>query len=192
MEKIILNITGNNDKEINSLKEVFNNKSLDNYELNCDKSLQSNSNNASILINISEDKITLSINSLNSISLDKPVKFISILTSIDKLLDMNKKKITTEIKIQNILINTTLQKAIIDNKEIDLTEKEISIIIHLYNAVNNTISKQDLLLTIWGYSESIDTHTLESHIYKLRQKIEKDSSNPKIIITEKNGYKLIK
>ena len=192
MEKIILNITGNNDKEINSLKEVFNNKSLDNYELNCDKSLQSNSNNDSILINISEYKITLSINSLNSISLNKPVKFISILTSIDKLLDINKKKITTEIKIQNILINTTLQKAIIDNKEIDLTEKEISIITHLYNAPDNTISKQDLLLTIWGYSESIDTHTLESHIYKLRQKIEKDSSNPKIIITEKNGYKLIK
>ena len=53
MEKIILNITGNNDKEINSLKEVFNNKSLDNYELNCNKSLQSNSNNDSILINIS-------------------------------------------------------------------------------------------------------------------------------------------
>jgi len=78
-----------------------------------------------------------------------------------------------------------------DNKKIRLTEKETSIIKFLYRAGEQSISRETLLQDVWGYNAGVSTHTLETHIYRLRQKIERDPSHAEILVTEGGGYKLI-
>lgn len=74
---------------------------------------------------------------------------------------------------------------------IQLTEKEKDILLHLYHAPDQTIDRQSLLKAVWGFGETIETHTAETHIYRLRQKIERDASDPKILTTTEQGYRLI-
>lgn len=71
-----------------------------------------------------------------------------------------------------------------------LTEKETAILAFLHANKNRTVARQELLDAVWGYAEGVETHTLETHIYRLRQKIEKDAANPEILLTEENGYRL--
>jgi DNA-binding response OmpR family regulator len=78
-----------------------------------------------------------------------------------------------------------------DNKKIRLTEKETAIIKFLYRSGEQSVSRETLLHDVWGYNAGVSTHTLETHIYRLRQKIERDPSQAEIIVTEGGGYKLI-
>ena len=85
------------------------------------------------------------------------------------------------------------QKMLIDAKggKIRLTEKEVAIIKYLYRAGGKVITRDVLLEEVWGYNSGVTTHTLETHVYRLRQKIEHDPSNSSILVTESGGYKLI-
>ncbi|MCF1505139.1 MULTISPECIES: response regulator transcription factor [Afifella] len=74
--------------------------------------------------------------------------------------------------------------------KVRLTEKETAILKYLYRASEATVSRDTLLSEVWGYNSGVTTHTLETHIYRLRQKIEKDPSNAEILVTEAGGYKL--
>ena len=76
------------------------------------------------------------------------------------------------------------------NKRIRLTEKEASILKYLYRAGKRPIARQVLLNEVWGYNAAVTTHTLETHIYRLRQKIEPDPANAKLLLTETGGYRL--
>ncbi|PCI84580.1 MAG: DNA-binding response regulator [Hyphomicrobiales bacterium] len=76
--------------------------------------------------------------------------------------------------------------------EIRLTEKETAILKYLYKADGTSIGRDELLCEVWGYNSGITTHTLETHIYRLRQKIEPKESGIKIIITDSKGYKISK
>ncbi len=71
-----------------------------------------------------------------------------------------------------------------------LTEKEVMILSTLAQQNGRAITRQDLLDKVWGYASTVETHTLETHIYRLRQKIEEDPSTPSIIVTDENGYRL--
>ncbi|MET3589121.1 DNA-binding response OmpR family regulator [Bartonella silvatica] len=84
------------------------------------------------------------------------------------------------------------QKLLLDQhgNKTHLTEKEAAILKYLYNTNDEIVSRETLLEKIWGYNENIVTHTLETHIYRLRQKIEKDPSNAQILITDQSGYRL--
>lgn len=78
-----------------------------------------------------------------------------------------------------------------DGGKIRLTDKETSILKYLYRQGPKTISRDVLLKEVWGYNNRVTTHTLETHIYRLRQKIERDPSNARLLVTEEGGYRLV-
>ncbi len=76
------------------------------------------------------------------------------------------------------------------NRRIRLTEKEAAILKFLYRAGTQPVARQVLLNEVWGYNAAVTTHTLETHIYRLRQKIEPDPTNARLLLTEGGGYRL--
>lgn len=77
------------------------------------------------------------------------------------------------------------------DKKVRLTDKETNIIKFLYRANGKVVGRDTLLDEVWGYNAGVTTHTLETHVYRLRQKIEKDPSNAQLLVTEPGGYKLV-
>jgi DNA-binding response OmpR family regulator len=75
--------------------------------------------------------------------------------------------------------------------KLKLTEKETAILRYLYRAGQKVVSRDILLSEVWGYNAAVTTHTLETHIYRLRQKIETNPSHARILLTEPGGYKLM-
>jgi DNA-binding response OmpR family regulator len=76
-------------------------------------------------------------------------------------------------------------------KKVRLTEKETAILRYLYHAGDRAIGRATLLGEVWGYNAAVTTHTLETHVYRLRQKIERDPANAEILVTEPGGYRLL-
>jgi len=76
------------------------------------------------------------------------------------------------------------------NRKIRLTEKEAAILKFLYRAGPKSVGRQILLNEVWGYNAAVTTHTLETHVYRLRQKIEPDPQNARLLVTEGGGYRL--
>ena len=76
------------------------------------------------------------------------------------------------------------------NRRIRLTEKETSILKYLYRAGEKPVSRDELLAEVWGYNAGVTTHTLETHMYRLRQKIEADPTQPRLLLTEPGCYRL--
>ncbi len=86
-------------------------------------------------------------------------------------------------------------KLLIDNqragRKVRLTDKETAILKYLLRAGDRTVNRDSLLGEVWGYNSGVTTHTLETHIYRLRQKIERDPGNVALLITEAGGYRLV-
>jgi DNA-binding response OmpR family regulator len=76
-------------------------------------------------------------------------------------------------------------------KKVRLTEKETSILKYLYRSGDSVVGRDKLLGEVWGYNAGVTTHTLETHVYRLRQKIEEDPSTAEILVTEPGGYRLV-
>jgi DNA-binding response OmpR family regulator len=76
-------------------------------------------------------------------------------------------------------------------KKVRLTEKETAILKYLYRAGQRTIGREILLNEVWGYNSGVTTHTLETHVYRLRQKIERDPARAELLVTEPGGYRLV-
>jgi DNA-binding response OmpR family regulator len=85
------------------------------------------------------------------------------------------------------------QKLLVDQRgsKVRLTEKEAAIIKYLYRAEQKVVTRDVLLEEVWGYNSGVTTHTLETHVYRLRQKIEREPSRAEILITEPGGYRLV-
>ena len=77
------------------------------------------------------------------------------------------------------------------DRKIRLTEKETNILKFLYRSTDGVVARDILLHEVWGYNAGVTTHTLETHIYRLRQKIEPDPSNARLLVTESGGYRLV-
>lgn len=96
---------------------------------------------------------------------------------------------TTPLHIGDMILtpaDATLTKK--GGKAINLTEKEVMILSFLFQHHPAPVSRQALLDGVWGYAQDVETHTLETHIYRLRQKIEHDPAHPQILTTTENGY----
>ncbi len=77
-----------------------------------------------------------------------------------------------------------------DGRKVRLTEKETNILKYLYRAGGKPVAREELLTEVWGYNANVTTHTLETHVYRLRQKIEPDPSNARLLLTDVGGYRL--
>lgn len=78
-----------------------------------------------------------------------------------------------------------------DQQKVRLTDKETAILKYLYRAGDKPVAREKLLDEVWGYNAAVTTHTLETHVYRLRQKIEEDPSSAQLLVTEPGGYKLV-
>ena len=94
-----------------------------------------------------------------------------------------------EIKINNYLIDLNARELSSNIKKLKLTEKEINIILYLSNRKSPT-SIKELQLNVWKYQTDIETHTVETHVYRLRKKIYKTFNDENFIISKKNGYEI--
>ena len=96
-----------------------------------------------------------------------------------------------KIYLEKGVFKPDISEFIIDNKKVTLTEKECALMLILWENFPEPASKDTLLKRVWEYHTELETHTLETHIYRLRQKIETDASNPELLITKQDGYKLM-
>jgi DNA-binding response OmpR family regulator len=122
----------------------------------------------------------------------KPFKFAVLLARIRAQLRQHEQSEDAVFAIGQYTFKPA-SKMLVDEKgsKIRLTEKETSILKYLYRAGEKVITRDVLLHEVWGYNAGVTTHTLETHIYRLRQKIEKDPSNAELLVTEMGGYKLV-
>ena len=122
----------------------------------------------------------------------KPFKFAVLLARIRAQLRQHEQSEDAVFTIGKYTFKPAA-KLLIDEKgsKIRLTEKETSILKYLYRAGEKVVTRDVLLLEVLGYNANVTTHTLETHIYRLRQKIERDPSKAELLVTETGGYKLI-
>lgn len=122
----------------------------------------------------------------------KPFRFAVLLARIRAQLRQHEQSEDATFNVGPYVFKPS-QKLLTDPKgsKIRLTEKEASIIRYLYRAEQKVVTRDVLLEEVWGYNSGVTTHTLETHVYRLRQKIERDPSNAEILVTESGGYKLV-
>ena len=126
--------------------------------------------------------------------LKKPFRLITLLNQLENIKTLNNLENANKTLMSHIIFSPS--KKIISNletKKIEhLTEKENNLLTYLFDRKNVEILKKDLLTNIWGVSDEINTHTLETHIYRLKQKLYKLDSNLSFSLINKNGLYLLK
>ena len=95
----------------------------------------------------------------------------------------------SKVKVNNYTIDLNSREMMINNTKLKLTEKEINTIIYLSKS-NKPVSIDELQEKVWSYQTDIETHTVETHIYRLRKKILKTFDDNEFIISKKNGYQI--
>ena len=122
----------------------------------------------------------------------KPFKFAVLLARIRAQLRQHEQSEDAVFTIGHYTFKPA-SKLLLDaaSNKLRLTEKETAILKYLYRAGEKVVSREILLQEVWGYNSGVTTHTLETHIYRLRQKIEKDPSHAELLVTESGGYKLV-
>ncbi|MEO1608506.1 MAG: response regulator transcription factor [Pseudomonadota bacterium] len=122
----------------------------------------------------------------------KPFKFAVLLARIRAQLRQHEQSEDAVFTLGHYMFKPASKLLIDENgAKVRLTEKETSILKFLYRSGEKVVTRDVLLHEVWGYNAGVTTHTLETHIYRLRQKIERDPSNAEILVTETGGYKLI-
>jgi DNA-binding response OmpR family regulator len=122
----------------------------------------------------------------------KPFRFAVLLARVRAQLRQHEQSEDAVFSIGQYTFKPALKLMITDKgSKVRLTEKETSILKYLYRAGEKVVTRDVLLHEVWGYNSGVTTHTLETHIYRLRQKIERDPSNAELLVTEGGGYKLV-
>jgi DNA-binding response OmpR family regulator len=121
----------------------------------------------------------------------KPFRFAVLLARIRAHLRQHEQSEDATFSIGHFTFRPAA-KMLLDTggKKVRLTEKETAILKYLYRAGDRIVTRDVLLSEVWGYNSGVTTHTLETHIYRLRQKIERDPSNAELLVTASGGYKL--
>lgn len=122
----------------------------------------------------------------------KPFRFAVLLARIRAHLRSHESSDDAMFQIGHFSFRPGL-KHLVNGKgtKLKLTEKETAILRFLYRAGDQVVGRDTLLREVWGYNAAVTTHTLETHIYRLRQKIEVDPANAQLLVTEAGGYRLV-
>ncbi len=122
----------------------------------------------------------------------KPFKFPVLLARIRAQLRTHEQSEDAVFQLGPYTFKPAQKLLVTENdKKVRLTEKETNILKFLYRASERVVPRDILLREVWGYNAAVTTHTLETHIYRLRQKIEPDPSSAQILVTESGGYRLV-
>lgn len=122
----------------------------------------------------------------------KPFKFPVLLARIRAQLRQHEQSEDAVFQLGPYTFKPAMKMLITDeDRKIRLTEKETNILKFLYRSNDGVVARDTLLHEVWGYNAGVTTHTLETHIYRLRQKIEPEPSNARLLVTESGGYRLI-
>jgi DNA-binding response OmpR family regulator len=119
----------------------------------------------------------------------KPFRFAVLMARVDAHLRSHGSSEEAIYRIGPYVFRPSAKLLVEGQRRIRLTEKETNILKYLQRA-GSTVSRDVLLHEVWGYNPAVSTHTLETHIYRLRQKIEKDPSRAQLLLTESGGYRL--
>jgi len=122
----------------------------------------------------------------------KPFKFPVLLARIRAQLQQYEQSEDAILRLGPYMFNPAGKLLLTKTgNQIRLTEKETNILKFLYQTKERVVQRDTLLHEVWGYNAGVTTHTLETHIYRLRQKIETDPSNSSLLVTENGGYRLV-
>ena len=156
--------------------EIFNEKSLE-YEIK----------NIKNYVIISPKQITSIKNQL--ILQNLPMKMSKLIEKLNvEFLKIHFNQ-QSKIHIKDYIIDLNSRVMFLDGKKLKLTEKEVNTIIYLFDS-NKSVSINELQINVWQYQSDIETHTVETHIYRLRKKIINIFGDANFIINDKNGYKI--
>ncbi|SHL30759.1 two component transcriptional regulator, winged helix family [Roseovarius marisflavi] len=122
----------------------------------------------------------------------KPFKFPVLLARIRAQLRQHEQSEDAVFQLGPYTFKPAMKMLITeDERKVRLTEKETNILKYLYRSTEGVVARDILLHEVWGYNAGVTTHTLETHIYRLRQKIEPDPGNARLLVTESGGYRLV-
>ena len=180
-------------KILNEIKENFSFK-ISNFEkiedfLESLKQEKIDLDNSAILINENKMKFIQSkINKRNIfITLNFPIDIQKLVEKINIQLIKQKYNVQSNFNIKQYCLNINSRILSKENNNLKLTEKEIDIIIFLYKS-KKTTNVSVLQKEVWGYSPDLETHTVETHIYRLRKKIKDNFKDENFILSQKEGY----
>ena len=140
----------------------------------------------------SEDDVVLALEAGANDCVSKPFRFAGLLARIRAHLRQHDGSEDASLQVGGFTFKPSA-KVLLTHKgdRLRLTEKETAILRFLYRAGPGVVSRDVLLREVWGYNAGITTHTLETHIYRLRQKIEDDPAHARVLVTDAGGYRLI-
>jgi len=184
--------------------DILTNRSFDAYVLNLNDFTNESQNFLDKLISKNENiniiayheaSLNKMINNLEKFFLlEKPFKLITLLNYLDSINNTKTLHNSNKFLMEHIVFSPS--KKTISNLKTNhtehLTEKENNLLIYLYSKKNEEIKKRDILTKIWGLSENINTHTLETHIYRLKQKLNKIDKDLSLSLRNKNGLYYLK
>ena len=161
-------------------------------ELNCNLSFKTKKD--LFQFNDLENSLILSTNSIDNLDNQVlipqlPIKLKNLIENINISFLKKNFNLQSEVKIGSYNINLNSRVLSFQNKNLDLTEKETLMILHLKNK-NYPCSVHELQESVWKQSTDLETHTVETHIYRLRKKIKDKFQDEKFIVSSKEGYKL--
>ena len=128
-------------------------------------------------------------NQINSLIINKPTKIGVLIENINIILSKSKFKNQSKFIISNYYLDINSRFLFKNEEKLKLTEKEVDLILYLKNSKTEK-SSQDLQKDIWRHVAEVETHTVETHIYRLRKKISDKFEDNNFIIYNKNGYKI--
>ena len=120
---------------------------------------------------------------------NKPIKILQLIEKINIEFLKIKFNSQSQFKVKTYTIDLNSREMLIQNIKLKLTEKEINTITYLSNS-NKPVNVEELQKMVWSYQPDIETHTVETHIYRLRKKILNTFNDNEFIVSKKNGYQI--